>query len=116
MSRRILVPPAVRLQIYAHTTSCLLPTCGINVRSLAFNAPEAGDFVDLFMLCQRMFEQNKFGVTAIYNLKLSKLHFELYNPKDYSAFVREYYFSWKYSYNTNARTFQKFLLIHPYLF
>jgi len=107
VNSRIRVPPAVRLQIYAHTTSCILPTCDINLGLLTFNAPEAGDFVDLFLLCQQRFEKNKSSVTAIYNLNLNKLSLELYNPKDDSAFVCEYQFTWEYSYNKNARTFQK---------
>jgi len=116
MSRRTLVPPAVRLQLNAHTTSCILPTCDINLESIAFNVPASGDFANLFLLCQQRFEQNKSGVTAIYNLKLSKLPLELYNPKEDSEFVFEYHFTWKYSYNKHARTSEKLLLIHPHLF
>lgn len=112
----MLAPPAVRQQIYVHTTSCILPTFNSNLGSLAFNASEAGDFVDLFLLYQQRFEQNNSGVTVIYNLKLSKLRLETYNPKDDSVFVCECHFTWNYSYNKNARTFQKLLLIHPISF
>jgi len=38
--------------IYAHTTSRTLPTGDISKGSLTVPAPEAGDFVELILLCK----------------------------------------------------------------
>jgi len=38
--------------IYAHTTSRILPTGDISIGSLTLPAPEAGDFVELILLCK----------------------------------------------------------------
>jgi len=50
ISERIMTLPPHRLLIYAHSTSCTLPTCDTSLSSLMVPAPAPGDFMELVLL------------------------------------------------------------------